>query len=110
MAAERSHHLHQRCPDRHAGNRRDWLPTRTAMSQVAVATERSAPIQIQEWRNSADDAFLHLVSAFEALDSFETSGDIEEYSMSFELALGSVCTALVALDDYFDNVRQPIEQ
>ena len=31
------------------------------------------------------------------------------FSMSFELAVGSVCTALVALDDYCDLIRQPTE-
>jgi hypothetical protein len=110
MAGERPPHLHQRCPDRHVRSRRDWAPIRTPMAQVTVVEEQAAPIQIEEWRNSADDAFLYLVSAFEALESFEASADIEEYSMSFELALGSVCTALVALDDYFDNGRQSIEQ
>jgi hypothetical protein len=79
------------------------------MPHVAVAEEKLGRVQVQVW-NSVDDAFLHLVSAYEALESFGALGGIEGFPMSFELAVGSVCTALVALDDLCDNVRRrPIE-
>ncbi len=74
-----------------------WSGARPGISWKANRDD----IGIQPWRD-IDDAFLHLISAYEALEKIEASSDFEVFSMSLELAAGSVCTALVALDDYRD--------
>jgi hypothetical protein len=44
------------------------------------------------------------VAAYESLEEIEMSIGTGGFSMSFELAAGSVCTALLALDDYRDGL------
>jgi hypothetical protein len=62
----------------------------------------------RSWRD-INDAFRLLVSAHEVLEGIEVAGGTKVLSMSFELAVGSVCTALLALDDYRDNASLALE-
>jgi hypothetical protein len=110
MTAERSHPLHHRCRDGHRRHRPGWYRAGRPVPQAAVVQDRPLPTHLDQVGKAVDAAFHHLVSAYEALEPLEASGGIETFPMSFELVVGSVCTALVALDDCCDLLRQPMGQ
>jgi hypothetical protein len=105
---ERQHRLRHWGVHGRAGRRTAPQAEEPATPPGALVGDASAPVHFEQW-NSVDDAFLHLVSAYEALESFEASGPNEDLPISFQLAVGTVCTALVSLDDYCHNVRQPFD-